>query len=436
VCRVGGEERVTAETRFMIGSSTKPLTSLMMAKLVDLGRFGWETPVTEVLPVFALADEDVTRRLEMRHTMSASTGMPRRDLDLVFRFRGVRPEERIAEMREMRPTTGFGETFQYSNYLVAAGGYAAAHSYAPELPLQEAYDRAMRELVFEPLGMTRSSVPPMDSGAAAMPHSRDLKGNSVAIDPELERFAESVAPAGSVWSNVLDMAKYLRCELSQGRNDRGEQVISAESLLTRRRPGIKIDGKSSYGLGLLLTEDQGLKKVGHGGNTRGFTAEMFFQPEQQTGLVVLTNLRLANQFHAAVGQRLMELLFGAESRAEAMVMAEKKALEDGTKVLGERIKTDAGSTAWIAGYTGRYVCEELGAATILRVGDGFRIELESGWSALGVEEQASTSRQIVLTTAPWVSVKLQVTEDPGTLVLDGGQKKYEFVRVGETGMTN
>jgi hypothetical protein len=38
------------------------------------------------------------------------------------------------------------------NYLVSAGGYAAAHSYAPELSLQDAYDRAMRELVFEPLG--------------------------------------------------------------------------------------------------------------------------------------------------------------------------------------------------------------------------------------------------------------------------------------------
>jgi CubicO group peptidase (beta-lactamase class C family) len=158
VRRVGGKEPVTAETRFMIGSSTKPLTTLMMARLVDLGHFSWSTPVTEVLPGFALADEDVTRRLEMQHTVSAGTGMPRRDLDLIFRFRGVRPEDRIAEMRNMRPTTGFGETFQYSNYLVAAGGYAAAHSYARDLSLQDAYDRAMSELVFEPMHRPRSSV--------------------------------------------------------------------------------------------------------------------------------------------------------------------------------------------------------------------------------------------------------------------------------------
>jgi hypothetical protein len=48
---------------------------------------------------------------------------------------GVRPEDRIAEMKRRSLTTGLGETFQYSNYLVAAGGYAAAHSYALDLDL-------------------------------------------------------------------------------------------------------------------------------------------------------------------------------------------------------------------------------------------------------------------------------------------------------------
>jgi CubicO group peptidase (beta-lactamase class C family) len=70
----------------------------------------------------------------------------------------VRPEDRITEMRQMSPTTGFGETFQYSNYLAAAGGFAAAHSFAPDLSLADAYDRAMRQLVFEPLGMKQTSV--------------------------------------------------------------------------------------------------------------------------------------------------------------------------------------------------------------------------------------------------------------------------------------
>ncbi len=429
VCRAGGEERVTAETRFMIGSSTKPLTTMMMARLVDLGHFTWLTPVTDVLPGFTLADEDVTRRLEMRHTVSASTGMPRQGLNLVFRFRDVRPEDRIAEMRQMSPTTGFGETFQYSNYLVSAGGYAAAHSYAPDVSLQDAYNRAMRELVFEPLGMSHTSILCIDSPLDAAPHSRDLDGIAVPIEPALEHFADAVAPAGSVWSSVLDMAEFLKCEMRDGSNDRGEQVILAENLLARRRSAIKIDEKTSYGLGWFLKDRQGLVEIGHGGNTRGFTADMFFLPEHQIGMVILTNLGLANQFLGSVEQKLMEVLFGAESKAEAMVTAEKKALSDAAEVIRGRIKTDAESTAWIGEYVGHYTSEGLGAARISRVAEGFEIELESGSSKLGAE-QSGTNRHIVLTTPPWTT-KLQPTDDPNMLLVDGGQTMYQFIRVGE-----
>ncbi len=430
VCRAGGEERVTAETRFMIGSSTKPLTTMMMARLVDLGHFTWLTPVTDVLPGFTLADEDVTRRLEMRHTVSASTGMPRQGLNLVFRFRDVRPEDRIAEMRQMSPTTGFGETFQYSNYLVSAGGYAAAHSYAPDVSLQDAYNRAMRELVFEPLGMSHTSILCIDSPLDAAPHSRDLDGIAVPIEPALGALRRRGRP-GRVGNGraVLDMAEFLKCEMRDGSNDRGEQVILAENLLARRRSAIKIDEKTSYGLGWFLKDRQGLVEIGHGGNTRGFTADMFFLPEHQIGMVILTNLGLANQFLGSVEQKLMEVLFGAESKAEAMVTAEKKALCDAAEVIRGRIKTDAESTAWIGEYVGHYTSEGLGAARISRVAEGFEIELESGSSKLGAE-QSGTNRHIVLTTPPWTT-KLQPTDDPNMLLVDGGQTMYQFIRVGE-----
>ncbi len=51
---LGKKETVTPNTLFMIGSTTKSLTSLMMAKLVDEGKFGWETPVSQVLPSFVV----------------------------------------------------------------------------------------------------------------------------------------------------------------------------------------------------------------------------------------------------------------------------------------------------------------------------------------------------------------------------------------------
>ncbi len=429
VTRADGGEGVTPQTRFMIGSSTKPLTTLMMARLVDMGCFTWTTPVTEVLPSFALGDPEVTQKIEMRHTVCACTGMPRRDLDMIFRFRGVRPEDRIAEMKQMRPTTGFGETFQYSNYLVAAGGYAAAHSFAPASTLGDAYERSMQHLVFEPLGMAQSSVVSIHSPLDAAPHGRTLDGACVPIDPALEQFADSMAPSGSVWSTVLDMARYLSCELRDGRNEHGEQVVSQDNLRARRRSAIKIDGKTSYGLGLMLTEQQGLAQVMHGGNTLGFSADMVFFPEHGIGMVVLSNLRAANLFLSAVGQRLIEILFEAEERAEAMVTSAKNMLDDSLASIRQRVRTKPEATAWIQNYVGEYISEELGPASISQQGDGFRIAFESWSSDLGTEEQSDKSRHIVLTSAPFQgSIKLQLTNDPNVLLLDGGQTRYRFVR--------
>ena len=54
-------EPVTPSTLFMIGSMTKPLTSLMMARLVDRRQFAWETPITKLMPAFALGDPDGDR---------------------------------------------------------------------------------------------------------------------------------------------------------------------------------------------------------------------------------------------------------------------------------------------------------------------------------------------------------------------------------------
>src|SRR6185503_6181889 len=151
---LGDHAPITPNTRFLIGSTTKPMTTMMQGTLVDAGTLRWDTPMTALLPSFALADEATTRALRLWHMSCACTGMPRQDLEGLFEWDGVTPEARIAVMRTMKPTTKLGETFQYSNPMVAAGGYAAAHAFAPDRPLAEAYAAAMQAKIFTPIGMT------------------------------------------------------------------------------------------------------------------------------------------------------------------------------------------------------------------------------------------------------------------------------------------
>jgi CubicO group peptidase (beta-lactamase class C family) len=421
VTSLAGGQPVGAATRFMIGSTTKALTTLMMAKLVDAGRFAWETPVTALLPNFALADADTTRRLQMHHTVSAGTGMPRRDTDLLFRTRDIDPEHRIAEMAAMEPTTGFGETFQYSNYLVAAGGYAAARAFLPDASLADSYERAMRELVFEPLGMARTTLPPRNGsdGDQAVPHALDFNGVPAMLDPALERFADAVAPAGAAWSTASDLARYVAFELS------GDAVARS-----RHAPRTRIDATSGYGLGMIVTREDGIATLSHGGNTLVFSSDMFFFPDKGVGAVVLTNLGVANVFLAAVRRRIVELLFDAPPTASRIVESAVKSARELVASRHGRIAGDAAATTWLAQFEGDYASRELGPAHIHAAAGGYRVDFESWSSDIAVDTRAGDERLIALVSPPWSgSLKLQPDESGRNLILDAAQTKYTFERI-------
>src|SRR4029078_4251816 len=130
---------VEPDTRFMIASNTKALTTLLLAKLVADGRMTWKTPVTTLLPSFKLGDAETTRQVKVRQLICACTGMPRQDLEWLFEFKDVTPEKALVTLGTMQPTSKFGELFQYSNPMAAAAGYTAGHVMYPQMELGAAY---------------------------------------------------------------------------------------------------------------------------------------------------------------------------------------------------------------------------------------------------------------------------------------------------------
>lgn len=427
---IGEPGPVTPQTRFMIGSTTKALTSLLMARLIDQGKVAWSTPVCDLLPDFKLADAETTRRLTLAHTVSASTGMPRQDSEMLFRHSGVTPEQRLDQMQAMRPTTGFGETFQYSNLLVAAGGYAAARAYVQDGPLEHAFGKAFDELIFRPLGMDDSCLRQEDAVRrdAAMPHAMNFDGGVSRIALSMERFTDSVAPAGAAWSTAPDLARYLMLELGNGVMPGGERIVSEEALLERRKKGVKIDDKTSYGLGLIVSDEAGLRVIHHGGNTLGFSADLFWVPEKDLGVVVLTNLYAAVGFLGALRQKIFELAFGAEPKAEKTIEMAGRFDREGLELLKQKVAVDPAAMEWVNELTGRYRCEELGSATLTRRDHGFWMQFEEWGSAVGAEI-LSGERLLRLLSPPWRgSLRLLVNADANALLLDQGQSKYTFCR--------
>ena len=430
--QLGGHRSVTTKTLFMIGSTTKSLTTLMMARLVDKGLFAWSTPVTKVLPSFALGDQTLTRECQMRHTVCACTGMPRQDMEFIFQYDGVTPEQRVAFMKTMKPTTGFGETFQYSNMMVALGGFAAAHALYPKKKLGLAYDLAMSKLVFRPLGMKRTTF---DSRRAArrdhgVPHAMGLDGVYRSIPIHAELGVYPIRPAGAAWSNVEDMARFLLLELGKGRLPNGRRIVSEKNLLMRRKPQIRILPKLFYGLGLMVRTEYGVQVIQHGGNNLGFTTGMFFLPDQDVGVIILTNRGGANALTNLAKRRLFELLFDAKSKAAPLlafvVKQAKKGLADFTKKLN--LHPD---TAWLSQVTGCYRNESLGVATIAGSTHGGAWLDVGEWRARIAQKKEANGPAWIVTGAPVIGLALQPGRDHGrkTVTLAVAQKKYVFVEI-------
>ncbi len=412
---------VTAQTLFLIGSVTKPITTLMEAALVDRGALGWDTPLTTLWPGFAVGDPERTARLLLWHTACGCSGMPRRDLEHLMEYGSVTAEQRMASLRTMAPTAPLGETFQYSNLMAAAGGFAAARALHPDLPLLAAYARALQAQVLDPIGMRRSTFDFAVVSATdhARPHALDLDGRTQVLPLDIERNVLPIAPAGAMWSTVEDLALYALTELGRGRAPGGAQVASAAAVEERWQPRTG-DARDGYGLGIGVEVRAGLRVIGHDGGSLGFGTTLALYPDLDLGVVVLTNVRNGAgaqlPFNAAVEQRVVELLF-AEAPEEASAQVAAAVRERAERAAGAREGLEAvPDAAWLAAIAGTYaqtgtVAAAPGVGEVTLRGD----VLDAGeWRVRFTRrtpEAGATATELVIVDAPFAGVPLAVGGD-------------------------
>ncbi|PYN80707.1 MAG: serine hydrolase [Candidatus Rokuibacteriota bacterium] len=314
----GWPEPVTADSLYIIASNTKSLTTLLLARLVDEGRFAWDTPVTQIYPAFRIGDPDVTRRILLKHLVCACTGLPRQDFEWLFTFERSSPQGQLDVLATMKPTTEFGALYQYSNPLASAAGYIGARSLKPDGELGQAYDDIMRDKVFRPLGMDRTTFS-FDEALRtdhASPHSWDMSLRNVPIDMGLNHSIIPVRPAGGAWSSVRDYARYVRLELARGRLPDGAPFVTEKNLLARRVPQVRVGEESWYGMGLSLEDVKGIRVVSHGGSMFGYKSNFFVVPDAGVGGVVLTNADSGWNVTRAVMRRTLELIYDGKAEAE------------------------------------------------------------------------------------------------------------------------
>lgn len=433
VKKIGESDAVNPETLFMIGSTTKPLTTLMLAKLDEQKKLSWETPINKILPDFKLAEQSVTDKVLVEHTACACTGMPRRDLEFVLGSLTNTLEDTLKQLQVFKPTTGFGETFQYSNHLVAVGGMVGGQAYNKGQSLFDKYQNAMNDLVFQPLEMNNTVVK-LDTSKStnfSSPHSRNLNGLMTSFPQKIDDMVYPVAPAGSIWSNIDDLSKYLLMELNEGKSVNGKTLFSRDEIIKRRTSGVKIDETTTYGLGLFLEKNKGIDIIGHGGNTMGFTHDMFFFPKYGVGVVIQANAGSVNGFRNSIKQKVLELLFNAKPKSDELLDFSKGFYQKMAQEASSKISTKNKDTKWIQKLVGTYANKDLGKITISKVGNDFYIESARWKSQLGDYKENSKDKIMTMIDAPWSGgMPLRASKDKiPKLIFDDEQAKYEFNRV-------
>ena len=303
---IGKSARVNEHTRFAIGSTTKAMTSAALAMLADEGKLRWDDKVIDYIPELRLYDAYATRELTIRDVLSHRSGLP--GTDLLWSIDENTPSfaEMMRRLRYVQPISSFRSAWEYQNVVYSIGGVIIER--VSGMP----WDVFIRTRIFAPLGMNESeALVSQIKGQpnVAVPHA--MIRDTVRAIPI--KTTDGVAPAGSVWSSVSDLSKWMRFVLDSGRVGTRRLISTAnfrELVAPQIRaamptyPALELSTPHffSYALGWFVQDYQGKAVWMHTGSIDGMSAIIGLLPQDRVGVFVLGNLDHIELRHALMYQ--------------------------------------------------------------------------------------------------------------------------------------
>ena len=331
-----------AGTPTNIGSTSKQFTGFAVMLLVERGLVSLEDDVRDHIPELP----DFGEPVKVRYLLTHATGY--REIYNLLIMAGRRFDEgdhvardEIIRVVQNQPAlqNAPGEEWNYNN---TAYGLAAL---LVERLSGMTFTEFMEENVFGPLGMTRS---------VARPHAQAIvPGRSTGYVPDRAggwreaRDLGGAIGAGAVYASLEDLQTWAE-------NYAASRVGTPATMEEMTTPFITTVGDTTtYGLGLMIDEQRGLKRIHHGGADVAHRSMLAFYPEINAGITVQGNSSI---FDSSLAFRLAEAFFGEFMEPEAE--ADDEATED--EAAGEdEAEPWEPTTAELQAFTGRFFSEEL-----------------------------------------------------------------------------
>jgi CubicO group peptidase (beta-lactamase class C family) len=382
--------KVTPQTVFAIGSSSKAFTAATVGILADDGKLEWDKPVREYLPTFKLWDDIAAAHMTPRDLLCHRSGLPRHDL--MWYASPLSRQELFNRLAYLEPSREFRSFWQYQNLMIMTAGHLVG-----ELT-HSTWEEFTRKRIFDPLKMTSSSFS-VEAMRAAADHSLGYGEKKDKVEELPYRNIDAIGPAGSINSNVTDMANWVLLNLNKGKFG-GKTIVSEASLAQIQSPQMVIQDPTfmllhnfpeltfpSYGMGWVVTSYRGHSLLHHGGNIDGFSAMVSLMPRDNMGLVVLTNLNGTMLPYAAMFN-IYDRLLGLDQvpwskRYTDLIVKMKGEAEKAKKEAGKDRRPDTKPSHPLEDYAGEYAHPAYGAVTFTKAGDGLQARFHDQEFAVG-----------------------------------------------------
>lgn len=360
VTEAGGAEKVNEHTLFMIGSNTKAFTGTALAMLQSAKKMSLDDKVQKWLPDFTLYDAWVTKEANITDLLCHRLGFETFQGDFMYFDSDLSSKEVREKFSKLKPLYGFRNKWGYCNAaFLVAGDVVAALTGRP-------WAAFISDSIFKPLEMNRSIALTKDMALASNKAYAHTVDNGV-----LKKIAygniDNLAPAGSVSSSANDLSHWLMAQLNNGMYNE-KQVIPANAIAATRRPQSILGNGGAlfntghfalYGLGWMLQEYAGKKIVSHTGGINGFVTSVTLVPEEQLGIVVLTNTD-ANNFYEALKWEILDAYLKLPYRNYSQVYLQYQKEDEDNSAKAHQSRMDSiaakpGSTLPLPSYTGTYL---------------------------------------------------------------------------------
>ncbi len=293
----------TAETVYRVGSVSKLFTDIAVMQLVEQGKLDLDDPVTKYLDDFkpiSKFDKPITLRMLMSHRSGLVREPP---VGNYFDPSVTALDRTVRSLNQTELVYEPGTRTKYSNAGIAVVGRVI------EVTQQQRFARHLYNRVLDPLGMTHSAFEPSvevnrDLAAALMwtYHGREFPAPT---------FELGMSPAGSMYSTVNDLGRFLSALFAGGKGP-GGRILEAKTLEQMWTPQFAKEGeKTGFGIGFNIAELDGHKRIGHGGAIYGFSTELAALPADKLGVVVVASRDVSNGVTRHIASEALEADAGA-----------------------------------------------------------------------------------------------------------------------------